>query len=227
MSLFIAALVAPAVGPVVYKLLHPRERVVHWVDAFVYLAVPVLIAVQVVPVAWEEWSVLPLVLVVAGALIPVGMERASRLLEHRTDAVALIVGLSGLVLHALLEGGAFAPGSGGGAVDPLFATAVILHRVPVGLVIWWLIRPRYGQPLAALGVASVVLSTLAGYGLGAELFGGTHPHEFELYQAFVSGSLLHVVFHQGRHDHSHDGHHHHGHRGHDHDSGDADPSGRA
>ena len=27
---------------------------------------------------------------------------------------------------------------------------------------------------------------------------------FELYQAFVSGSLVHVVFHQGRHDHTHD-----------------------
>jgi hypothetical protein len=40
----------------------------------------------------------------------------------------------------------------------------------------------------------------------------------ELYQAFVSGSLVHVVFHQGRRDHSHDDHGeggHHGHEGHE------------
>jgi hypothetical protein len=57
----------------------------------------------------------------------------------------------------------------------------------------------------------VVLATLAGYGVGSGVLGHAHRQGIELYQAFVSGSLVHVVFHQGRHDHRHALHLHHPH----------------
>ena len=134
------------------------------------------------------------------------MERVSNVFEEHADKPALVVGLSGLLLHALLEGTALAPGSE--AIAIAFALAVIVHRIPVGLVIWWLIRPRYGASAASTGVGLVVLATLVGYGVGAELLGGARGPGIELYQAFVSGSLVHVVFHQGRHDHRHEEHDH-------------------
>ena len=37
-----------------------------------------------------------------------------------------------------------------------FGLAVVLHRIPVGLVIWWLVRPRYGTGAAALSVGAAV-----------------------------------------------------------------------
>ncbi|KPJ83484.1 MAG: hypothetical protein AMS19_04290 [Gemmatimonas sp. SG8_23] len=89
--------------------------------------------------------------------------------------------------------------------------AVTLHRIPVSLVIWWLICPRYGSVWSALGVGSIVLATLIGYLVGTGFVGGLHGGALELYQAFVSGSLVHVVFHQGRHDHDHDHEAHHDH----------------
>ena len=202
MGFLIAALAAPVAGPVLYGLLHDHPKAVRLVDGFVYLAVPALVAWQVLPFAWEQRSVLAIAAVATGLVVPQAMERVSRLLEHHTDHLALLVGLSGLVVHALLEGAAFAPGSEAVAVP--FALAVILHRVPVGLVIWWLIRPRYGVPPASAGVGLLVLATLAGYGVGGEFLGDAHGTGIELYQAFVSGSLVHVVFHQGRHDHRHD-----------------------
>ncbi len=201
MGWLIAALAAPLAGPVLYRVLHPHPRAVHLVDGGVYLAVPILVALQVLPHAWEDRSVLAIVALGAGFLLPALVERASHAFEERTDNVALVVGLSGLVLHAVLEGGAFAPTGSG--PEPLFALAVTLHRIPVGLVIWWLIRPRFGQGWAAAGVGAMVLGTLAGYALGAELLGGVEESGAHLYQAFVSGSLVHVVFHQGRHDHDH------------------------
>ena len=207
MAYLIAALAAPAAGPALYGVLHDHPKAVRLVDGFVYLAVPALVAWQIVPFAWEQRSVAVIVAVAAGLLLPAGMERASQLLERHTDQLALLVGLSGLVLHALLEGAAFAPGTGG--VGTPFALAVIVHRIPVGLVIWWLLRPRYGVAAASAGVGSVVIATLAGYGVGTEFVGDVHGPGLEVYQAFVSGSLVHVVFHQGRHDHTHDEHEHH------------------
>jgi len=205
----IAALAAPVLGPMLYGLLHGRDRAVRAVDGFVYVAVPALVAWQVLPAAWTERSILTVVLLGAGFLLPNGMERISNALERHTDNLALIVGLSGLVIHAALEGAALAPGAE--VVHAPFGLAVILHRIPVSLVIWWLIRPRFGGLAASAGVGSIVLGTIAGYGIGTELLGNAPGGAVELYQAFVSGSLVHVVFHQGRHDHQHGAHHAHDH----------------
>lgn len=211
MGYLIAASAAPVLGPVLYRVLHPHPRAVGLVDGFVYLAVPVLVAWQVLPHAWQERSLVPLAVVTVGFLLPALVERASQALADQTDNLALIVGVSGLALHALLEGAALAPGAA--PVDDAFALAVVLHRIPVGLVIWWLVRPRFGQGAAALGVASMVLATLAGAGLGSELLASAGAEPAHLYQLFVSGSLVHVVYHQGRHDHDH-GHGGHVHGGH-------------
>jgi len=206
MTYLVGALLAPVLGALLYRSLHRRDRAIRLVDGFVYFAVPALVAIQVIPHSLEEGSPVILLLVAAGAIVPSLFERASHLLERYTDDVAILVGLSGLLLHEILEGAAFAPL--GSTVDPVFGWAVILHRVPAGLVVWWLVRPRHGIPLAALAVGSLVVATLAGFLVGNELLGPVHGPGIERYQAFVSGTLLHVIFHRGRHDHEHADHEH-------------------
>lgn len=200
MAYLIAAAVAPVLGPLLYRALHPRERWVRVVDNFVYLAVPVLVGLQLLPGMLRERSVLPLVLVGLGLLVPSVFERASRFLAEHTDRAALVVGLSGLALHALLEGAALPSATSG---DVAFGVAVVLHRVPVGLVIWWLVRPRWGVRAAGAAVGTLVALTVGGYVAGGGLVSSLHGAGTDLYQAFVAGSLLHVVFHQGRQDHDH------------------------
>jgi hypothetical protein len=197
-----AVSLAPVAGPALYGWLHERPDAVRLVDGFVFLAVPVLVALQVLPAAWEHRSPMVLAAVASGVLVPTLLERASHALHRHTDTLALAVGLAGFLLHTLLEGAALVPGDDG--VPVAFALAVLLHQVPVGLVVWWLLRPRYGPLVASGGVASIVLGTLIGYALGAETLGSLHGERAEAFQALVSGSLVHVVFHQGRHDHAHD-----------------------
>jgi hypothetical protein len=197
----VAVLVAPLAGPVLYGLLHGRPDAVRLVDGFVFVAVPVLVALQVLPSAWEHRSLLVLVALLCGVGIPTLMERASHALHRHTDSLALVVGLAGFLLHTLLEGAALVPGPDG--VPAAYALAVMLHQVPVGLVVWWLLRPRYGAAFASAGVGSIVVGTVLGYALGTEVLGGLHGEGAEAFQALVSGTLVHVVFHQGRHDHAH------------------------
>jgi len=205
LTYLIAALAAPVFGPVLYRVLHDHPRAVRLVDGFVYVAVPLLVAWQVAPHAWQERSLWPIAAVGLGFLLPALVEKLSQVLAEQTDNLAILIGLTGLMLHAALEGAAFVPSNG--TIEAPFALAVILHRVPVGLVIWWLICPRFGNGAASAGVGSIVVATLAGFGLGTELLGDAHGSGIEIYQAFVSGSLVHVVFHQGRHDHDHEHHH--------------------
>jgi zinc transporter ZupT len=202
MSLLIAALAAPAAGPLLYGALHDRPHAARLLDRGVYFVVPLLVAWQILPDAWERRSAWPLLAVTAGALLPAWIERASHALRHRTDAAALVVALSGLLLHALLEGAALAPLETG---QPGLALAIALtvHRLAEGLVLWWLVRPRYGRGPALVGVALLLAFTLAGLTLGLELLAGVESAGAALYQALVAGSLVHVVFHQGRRDHTH------------------------
>jgi hypothetical protein len=197
----VAVLAAPLAGPLLYGLLHERPGAVRLVDGSVYVAVPLLVTLQVLPSAWQHRSALVLGALVVGILLPAALERASHALHRHTDALALATGLVGLVVHTLLEGAALVPGAGG--VPVAFTLAVILHQIPVGLVIWWLVRPRYGSTLASVGVGSIALGTLVGYLLGVEVLGAMHGEGAEIFQALVSGTLVHVVFHQGRHDHAH------------------------
>lgn len=201
MGYLIASLVAPAAGPLLYGLLHDHPGAVRLVDGFVYLAVPVLVVLQLFPFAWAGRGWLVVLAVSFGFSLPSLLEGASRALRRHTDAVALFVGLSGLVLHASLEGAALVPSRAGVGVP--ITLAIIVHRVPVGLVIWWLVRPSYGPVLAAIAVGAVLGGTVLGYAFGLEVLGEVPEAGTELYQAFVSGSLVHVVFHQGRRDHRH------------------------
>jgi len=202
MGYLIAAIAAPVVGPLLYGILHGRPRAARILDRFVYVLVPLLVAWQIVPEAWEQRSPRPLAAVGIGVLLPAWIERASHALAERTDAAALVVGLSGLLIHSLLEGAALAPLESLPTAAP-FALALTLHRVAEGLVVWWLLRPRYGTGAAMAGVGLLLGATGTGFAIGLEWLAGAEAGWVGLYQAFVAGSLVHVVFHQGRHDHAH------------------------
>lgn len=206
LSFFLAALVAPVLGALLYRTLHGKNRAVRLVDGFVYVAVPILVAIQVLPEVIEERAPSLLLFVAAGAFLPTTFELASRSLARHTDDLAIVVTLLGLILHEVLEGAALAPV--GDPVEPAFAAAVILHRIPVGLILWWLVRPRHGIPMASAAVGSLVFATLLGGLLATRISLPAHGEGLHLFHAFVAGTLLHVVFHQGRHDHAHHDHDH-------------------
>lgn len=195
---FIAALVAPLVGVLIYIALHNHPRSIRVIDTGVLVALPILVAVQILPHVWLERQIAPLIAVAAGIGVLYVIERLSRSLAQHTDNVTIILGVASMATHALLEGGALMPAT----TSASFTAAVVLHRIPVGLLIWWLLEPRHGGGVAILGVGSLLLATAIGFVAGTELLPEDHG-VLELYQAFVGGSLLHVVFHKGRHDHRH------------------------
>lgn len=190
------SLAAPVVGAFLYRWLHGRSGAVRLFDRLMYVAVPAIVLWQVLPHSWANHGVLAILVLLLGMGTPNLIERVSRSLAPHTDNLALLAGLSGLVIHAFLEGVALA------SKDAGVSYAVILHRIPVGLMIWWILRPRHGFRGAAAGIGTILAATVVGYAVGGRIF--ADGDSVELYQAFVGGSLLHAVFHQSLHDHSHD-----------------------
>ncbi len=198
MTYLIAALVAPVLGPVLYTAFRQQAGAFRLLDGFVYLAIPGLVFLHVFPFAVEQRSPAAVVAVTLGLLLPTLAERTARAVALRTDTFALLFGISGLALHALLDGAALAPASQ--TSDLPFALAITLHRLPVGLAIWWLVRPKYGLQSAVVAIGTLVAVTVVGYGASAGLLASSGAEAVALYQAFVGGSLIHVVFHQGHPD---------------------------
>lgn len=194
----VSALLAPLAGVLIYVTLHHRARTVRLLDTAVIVALPPLVAVQVLSHAWADRSVVPVVMVALGAGLLAVVERLSHTLARYTGDVTILFAVLGLSLHALLEGSALTAGA-----STAFVLAVVVHRVAVGLLIWWLVAPRHGAGTAAVGVAAILAATAAGYVVGTGVVADVHSVHSHLLEAFVAGTLLHVVLHQGREAHRH------------------------
>lgn len=194
----VSALLAPLAGVLIYVTLHHRARTVRLLDRAVIVALPPLVAVQVLSHAWADRSLAPVVAVALGAGLLAVVERLSHTLARYTGDVTIVFVVLGLSLHALLEGSALTAGA-----SPAFVLAVVVHRVAVGLLIWWLVVPRHGARAAAVGVAAILAATAAGNVVGTGVVADVSFVDGHLLEAFVAGTLLHVILHQGREDHRH------------------------
>ena len=106
---------------------------------------------------------------------------------------AFVLALNAFVVHALLDGMTLATW----AADPLGGRAVVgaivVHRLFVGVAVWWLVRPRAGWT-GAFGVLGLAcLATWVGYGAIRGDLGHLSQETLGLLQAATAGSLLHVV----------------------------------
>jgi zinc transporter ZupT len=196
----IATLAALMCGPLLYLLAHPRPALLAFLDGFVLVSIAGLVLLEVVPGAYGDGGAWSLGFLALGAIGPTlveqGLERARREAHLATLALAVI----GLVLHSLGDGAALAPvgdGSthaGHGHAHEALAIAIVVHSVPVGLVVWWIMAPVFGRGLPTITLALMGSGTLVGYLFGLELNQVLGARAFAWFQALVAGSILHVVF---------------------------------
>ena len=76
--------------------------------------------------------------------------------------------------------------------DPL-SIAVILHRLPIGMAIWWTFRPAIGRTAAITAFAIIVAATAFSYFLADPVVNMLESRTLAYFQAFVSGSLIDLV----------------------------------
>nr|WP_293245148.1 hypothetical protein [Panacagrimonas sp.] len=196
----IATLAALMCGPLLYQLAHPRPALLAFLDGFVLVSIAGLVLLEVVPGAYGEGGAWSLAFLALGAIGPTlveqGLERARREAHLATLALAVI----GLVLHSLGDGAALAPvhsdtsHTGHAHAHEALGIAIVVHSVPVGLVVWWIMAPVFGRGLPTITLMLMGAGTLAGYLFGLELNQVLGARAFAWFQALVAGSILHVVF---------------------------------
>lgn len=212
---FLLSTLALFAGPFVYAAGRRQPIARDVLDGFVLITVAGIVCVYIVPDAILRGGAMASVSLAIGLLFPVVIERAFRRSMREAHVLIVMLAALALALHAVVDGIALLPAS-----DPATAVAsvlgidagnelalgVILHRLPVGMAIWWSVRPHFGVPAAAATFALVVVATGAAYFIGGDVVAWAETRELAVFQAFVAGSLVHVVAFGVSHEHDGDSH---------------------
>lgn len=190
MIALVVSLLLLFLGPLLLWMASRQRALLAWLDGFVLFAVGGLVCLDIVPHAAEQagWWVFPLAL--AGLFIPTLFERL-RKYARRAHAAALVLGMVGIVIHALVDGIALSDSEAGSSL----ILAVVLHRLPVGVAAWWLIRPAYGRGAAWAVLGAIAATTVVGFVAGESWRTQAESEGIGLFTALVAGSLLHVLLH--------------------------------
>ena len=191
-------------GPLLSALAarYPASR--EGLKGFVLVTITGIVCLHIVPDAWHLAGFLSVVMGSLGLAFPLLLETVFRRALQKAHLAVLIIAAAGIVLHAVMDGMALLPVMAGEhAHGNELALGVIIHRLPVGIAIWWVLRPQFGASLALVTFALIIGATGAGYYLGAGVFADSAVW-LALFQSFVAGSLIHVALFGVSHDHDHD-----------------------
>lgn len=207
---FILSIAALLAGPFVYAAGRRQPVLRQLLDGFVLIAVSGIVCVYIIPDAILGGGLASVASLTLGLLFPVAIEIVFRRSLREAHVVIVVLAALALVVHALIDGIALLPpGEAGIAADDLLgpgtgnelALGVILHRLPIGMAIWWSVRPSFGTLAASATFALLVLATGAAYLFGGDVVALAETREVAIFQAFVAGSLVHVVAFGVSHEH--------------------------
>ncbi|MCZ4339330.1 metal transporter [Shewanella colwelliana] len=195
MYYLIASCIALLLGPVFYRFFTTGTGLQKGLDGFIFVSLGGLVLIHILPELLEHGGFLAIVFVIIGLWGPTLSERLFHRYSEVTHNLTLTLGITGLLLHTITDGGAMVLAQQDGN-STLLALGVILHRLPVGLAIWWLLKPQVGSRWAMAVLVGMMLLTGAGYFAGEQLLAHLSLDKTVYLQAFVTGSILHVVLHQ-------------------------------
>lgn len=201
--LLLISVLALFLGPITYRLLQRKSGWVDLLDAFIFVTISGLVLFHILPELLHNGGLIVLVLMALGVLTPSWIEKYFHHAADQAHQTTLFLGILGLVLHASIDGSVLIVEQGD-HTGWLLALGVLLHRFPVGLTIWWLLRPQYGRMLPLLILISMSVATILGAYFADYSLAKLDGQWLAWLQAFVMGSIMHVVLHRPYlHGHSH------------------------
>ena len=193
LALSIAALL---LGPLLYSASRPDTTARRILDGVILLTIAAIIAIDVVPEALQHGGRLAIIVIIVGLVFPILLERLFRKATDTAHLFVVALAAAGLLVHAVVDGLALHAENGAA-----LAYAIVLHRLPVGMAIWCIVRPNFGTTVTVTLFALVTLATIVGYFLGGSIAELAETRTLAMLQAFISGSLIHVVLFRDGHRH--------------------------
>ncbi|HZF53065.1 MAG TPA: permease [Polyangiaceae bacterium] len=192
----VLSVVGLALGPALVAAGRGRALVTAAVEGLTLGVVPLLVVVRLIPHVMEELGPLALSIVAAGYG---GLWLIDRRQHDLGDRVGIAVLIPTLAAHALADGAAlgiaFAASREQGAAGMLIALAIVVHRMPEGLLIATRFVPVVGWTRTLLWLGLLAGATLFGALAGDALLEHVPDALFDAVVAVGLGAMLRMVVH--------------------------------
>jgi hypothetical protein len=123
------------------------------------------------------------------------LEKAIHKAAETLHLLSLYVALAGLLLHAMLDGAGLAGSQLGG--DSGLATAIVLHRFGMGLMLWLIMQPVFGNRVAWATLFAMAAATIVGFEFSERLLPLVGDAVISTVQAVIVGTIIHSLVHRG------------------------------
>lgn len=205
--MLLLSLITLFAGPLLFQWISSSHALARTLDRVIVIALVLLVVMLLIPDIVEPlgWSALGFLIV--GYLLPGLLERAIRRAAETLHLLSLYVALVGLLLHAVLDGAGLAGSelrdSGG------LAMAIILHRFGMGLMLWLIMQPVFGDRVGWATLFAMAAATIIGFEFSEMLLPYAGDTLIAAVQGVIIGTIIHSLVHR---EHVHRAHNH----GHDH-----------
>ena len=200
--MLLISLITLFAGPLVFIWISKGGRVAQAIDRLIVLVLILLVVVLLLPDILASLGWMAILLVALGYLLPGVLELVVRRAAATLHLANVILALGGLLLHALLDGVGLASSELQAQASGSLAAAIILHRFSVGLMIWLIMQPAFGQRAAWLMLVAMAAATVAGFVFSGHLLPLAGDFAVAVLQAVIIGTIIHSLLHRG-HVHSH------------------------
>ena len=204
--MLLLSLITLFAGPLLFQWISSSHPLARTLDRVIVIALVLLVVLLLIPDIVEPlgWSALGFLFV--GYLLPGLLERVIRRAAETLHLLSLYVALVGLLLHAVLDGAGLAGSelrdSGG------LATAIILHRFGMGLMLWLIMQPVFGNRVGWATLFAMAAATIIGFEFSEWLLPYAGDTLIAAVQGVIIGTIIHSLIHREHvnrgHNHGHD-----------------------
>ena len=195
MHYLILSIVAVALGPVL-AFLAKKFNALSALDGFIITSIVGLVAIHIVPESTGHIGLWAIAFVLLGMVGPSLIERNLHKQAANVHRFTFWLAVFGLLVHALFDGiGLTQTRQSTDHIGSMLPFAVLLHRLPVGATLWWLLHKKIGAAKTIVVLVLLSVATALGY-MSPSWSTQLNPTVISIVQALVAGSVLHVVLHQ-------------------------------
>ena len=198
--LLLLSLITLFAGPLLFQWLNRSHAVARTLDRVIVAVLVVLVVVLLIPEIIQPLGLWALGLVALGYLLPGLLERLVKQAAETMHLVSLYIALAGLMLHAILDGAGLAGSEF--LHHSSLASAIILHRFGMGLMLWMIIQPVFGRRAAWMTLFGMAAATVLGFEFSERLLPLAGDTFITALQAVIIGTIIHSLVHRG-HVHRH------------------------
>ena len=187
-------------GPLLFVWFSASHQVARRLDRIIVGVLVVMVVVLLVPEIVEPLGWWAALLLLIGYFLPALLEKLVKQAAQTMHLFSLYVALAGLLLHAVLDGAGLAGSEMRASLG--LAAAIILHRFGVGLMLWMIIQPVFGNRTAWMTLFGMAAATILGFEFSERLLPLAGDAFISAMQAVILGTIIHSLVHRG-HAHHH------------------------